>query len=194
MELFLHESRFSPSPVSLVSDLWIQGAFSHQGVVRSLFTRAKFYADQRALKLLLDHGISRLGIPGEKAVLLPVPPNKRRLLKRGQSMADRMAVLWGRSWGLPCNFNAVSRKDNLESKLMGRSGRVSLNSNDRWSFVERLDKSPVVLVDDLATTGWTLKTLAQGLEERGVFVAGAVVLCVRERFHGDPGMGVGHEA
>lgn len=193
MELFLEEIRTSPSPVKLFSDRWIQGAFSYRGVIRSLFSRAKFYSDQRALNLLLDHGISRLGLPRERVLLLPVPPLKKRLLMRGCSMSDRMAFLWGRSWGLSCSFTGVERKDGPESKTLGLIARSSLSADDRWSFSRNLKKDPVVLVDDLATTGWTLKSLAHGFEERGVSVAGAIVLCLRERFHTGSEMDICHE-
>lgn len=185
MGTFSREIGSFPSPVNLFSDRWIQGAFSHQGVTRSLFSRAKFHGDQQALKILLDQGIARIGLPRERMLLLPVPPHKKRLLKRGYSIADRMAFLWGRSWGLPHSFTGVERKDDPQSKNLVRSARISLSIDDRWSFSANLRKGPVILVDDLATTGWTLKSLAHGLEERGVFVAGAIVLCLRERFYGE---------
>jgi|AUZX01.1.fsa_nt_gi predicted amidophosphoribosyltransferase len=109
-------------------------------------------------------------------------------------MADRMAMLWGRSWGLTSSLSGVERKDNFESKTLGRWERFSSGSNDRWIFPQRPKMETVVLVDDLATTGWTLKSLALGLEERGVFVAGAIVLCLCERFYGETGVDRSHEA
>ncbi|MHB1757953.1 MAG: ComF family protein [Leptospirillum sp.] len=162
-------------------------------MTRSLFSRAKFYSDPRALNLLMEHGIVRLGVPYERVVLLPVPPHKKRLLRRGFSMADRMAILWSRSWGISYSFGGVERKDGPESKTLDRNERLSIRSGDRWLFRDNLKKDPVVLVDDLVTTGWTLKSLAHGLEERGVLVAGAIGLCMSERFHGGSETGVFHE-
>ena len=193
MELFLCETRSPPEPLKLLEDRWIQGAFAYQGVTRSLFSRSKFYSDPRAMNLLMKHGIIQLGVPCERVILLPVPPHKKRLLTRGFSMADRMAILWSRSWGVSYSFSGVERKDGPESKTLGRNERLSIKSSDRWFFRSNLKKDPVVLVDDLVTTGWTLKSLAHGLEERGVFVAGAIGLCMSERFQGGLETGVFHE-
>ncbi|BAM05911.1 ComF family protein [Leptospirillum ferrooxidans] len=180
--------------MKLLENRWIQGAFSYQGVTRSLFSRAKFYSDPRAMNLLMEYGIARLGVPCERVILLPVPPHKKRLLSRGFSMADRMALLWSRSWGISYSFGGVERKGGPESKRLGRNERLAISSSDRWIFHRNLKKDPVVLVDDLVTTGWTLKSLAHGLEERGVLVAGAIALCMRERFQGSLETGVFHEA
>ncbi len=179
---FDRECRRDPPDLSLLDNSRITGALVHEGVIRSLFSRAKFRGDRQAMRLLLRQGLSRLALPLHRVCLLPVPPHRDRMLRRGGSLADQVAFSWARTLGIPYSFGGVSGKGDQESKRLGQRERESLSLKDRWVIGNLRFEDPVVLVDDLATTGWTLRTLAQGLRERGVQVEGAIVLCLRPRY------------
>ncbi|MFZ1946925.1 MAG: phosphoribosyltransferase family protein [bacterium] len=107
---------------------------------------------------------------GRDAVLVPVPLHGSRRRERGYNQSENLARAVARPMRLAVAAGALARKRNTRSQAtLARSDRVT---NVLGSFQVRrqqdLEGRPVVLVDDVVTTGSTLAECARVLRNDGV--------------------------
>ena len=108
--------------------------------------------------------------------LIPVPLHQQRLAARGFNqaalIAGHLARLSGRS-ALPLALRR--RHDTRRQASLGRADRLE---NLRGAFHSRASSTPapVILVDDVVTTGATLSACVEALEEAGNMVVGIVTI------------------
>lgn len=112
----------------------------------------------------------------EPALLLPVPLHASRRRERGYNQSALIARAAGRAMGLPVREGALVRVRPTETQtaldLAGRRANVAGAFRVRRPGVVR--GLPVLLVDDVVTTGATANACAEALLEAGateVFVA-----------------------
>ena len=135
-------------------------------------------ADQliaQALTHSLSYMYGEIGI----ADLVPVPSRKMATRRRGRDFISSHTVLLAKSPPVPTrhllrhirsvkdqsSLNAIERQRNLAGSLecMKRAERVNI---------------PVIIVDDVITTGATLREAGRALTEGGFTVIGAITACV----------------
>ncbi|MFH1532253.1 MAG: double zinc ribbon domain-containing protein [Pseudomonadota bacterium] len=119
--------------------------------------------------------------PMAGAALVPVPLHLRDLRSRGYNQAALLAGHLGRSWGLP--VRDVLRRTRRSGGQGGRdpAGRRAAVEGAfalRRGALRRLDGRPVLLVDDVLTTGATAQEVARVLRAGGIRVA-AVIAAAR---------------
>jgi predicted amidophosphoribosyltransferase len=163
----------------------------YAGVVRKLIIAHKedgHYALARPLGQLLA-GAVRQALAERAAWLCPVPSARAAVRRRGHDplrrvvvaavrelrrerydvrLADALAVV--RRPVDQAGLSAADRAANLAGAFEGRS---------RWA--ERLTDQPVLLVDDVLTTGSTLAEAARALSVRGIPVLGCAVVAATPR-------------
>lgn len=107
---------------------------------------------------------------GREAILVPVPLHPARRASRGYDQAQLLAESLGRWWGIPvvsllergretkpqARLDSAARRDNLAGAFRVRREAESLARG-----------RPLLLVDDVVTTGTTLLAAAQIAEEAG---------------------------
>jgi predicted amidophosphoribosyltransferase len=106
--------------------------------------------------------------------LEPVPLPAARLRERGYNQAELLARSLGERLGWPVG-SALSREDSRRRQV--RLGRNERRENVRGAFHARpgpADTLPVLLVDDVLTTGATSAACALALREAGERVTGIV--------------------
>lgn len=130
------------------------------------------------LESALRHSLHGARLQSECDVLIPIPSRKSVARKRGRQFISTLSERIGDSEDLPTedllthtrkvrdqsNLDAKHRAENLEGAL------VSL----------RFISGRAILIDDLVTTGATLREAARALRSAGIEVTAAVTACVAE--------------
>jgi ComF family protein len=132
----------------------------------------------RPLARLLLTPLNDLAVP-TSAVLVPVPLHPKRLASRGYNQAALLAQELARSSGRKCHARLLARTRDTQHQV-GKT-RASRLTNTEGAFELRY-RGPTcaVLVDDVITTGATVRACAQALAEGGVRLAGVVALAEAE--------------
>ena len=117
--------------------------------------------------------------PRRGAVLVPVPLHVLDLRARGYNQAALLAAHLARAWGTP--IRDVLRRARRSGSQRGRDpsdrrATVAGAFTLRRGAVKRLADQPVILVDDVVTTGATALETARVLRDGGAEVAAAVAV------------------
>jgi len=135
-----------------------------------------------------------LELPGvESAWLVPVPLGRARFRDRGYNQSERLARALSRRWGRPVIEPLVRTRDTAaqtaltpEARLANVAGAFQVRNGECGMRSERPVKNsalriphsalrrPLVLVDDVFTTGATLAEAARVLERAGAHTVSAV--------------------
>jgi ComF family protein len=116
--------------------------------------------------------------PVSPAVLVPVPLHLRDLRVRGYNQAALLAGHLAGSWRLPYRdvMLRIRRSGSQRGRSpMGRREAVDGAFGIRRGALSRLGGKPVILIDDVVTTGATIRETARLLRAEGAMVAAAVV-------------------
>ena len=142
----------------------------------------------------LAGAMASLDLPGRPdAWLVPVPLGAGRLRQRGYNQSERLARALSRRWNRPLVELLVRTRDTVtqtaltpEARLANVAGAFQVRNGECGMRRERpLENSapriphsalerPLVLVDDVFTTGATLAEAARALEQAGAGTVSAV--------------------
>jgi predicted amidophosphoribosyltransferase len=144
----------------------------YEGPVRQLVTDLKYRNDRRLLGRLADE-LAGMVDPPSDAVVTWVPTTAVRRRRRGYDQAALLARALARRWRRPCR--------RLLDRTHGppQTGRSMVERQQGVALVycgRRPVTVPVVVVDDVVTTGATLRSGASVLREAGAPWVGAVAI------------------
>jgi predicted amidophosphoribosyltransferase len=148
---------------------------AYAGALRSAVLA--FKNGQRPVGLVLARRLAdRAGAMLEPdTVLVPVPTTRARRLERGCDSGVFLAREIGRRCGLACA--TVLRRTGADAQRgRGRAARLEARGRYCCGDVPSLAGREVVLVDDVATTGSTLRDCTSTLEAAGCRPRGALVV------------------
>ena len=136
---------------------------AHVGVARDLLLALKLRGALPAADLMAAHVVARApaGLL-DGAALVPVPGQAERRRRRGLDPAQCLARALARRTGAPV-ADALRRTD-AGGRQVGR-GRAGRRRAPRIVCAGRLPDTPLVLVDDVHTTGATLDACARALRD-----------------------------
>jgi predicted amidophosphoribosyltransferase len=141
----------------------IRAAFPFEGVPRELIVALKFRHRRSAAGVLATQMVRRLRISDVDLVTW-APTSARRVRRRGYDQAEVIARAVARQLGVPCRrllyraHGAPQTGKSRADRLAGPSFRARRPRRDL----------AVLLVDDVVTTGATLRTAAGALRAAGV--------------------------
>jgi ComF family protein len=114
-----------------------------------------------------------LEMPSAAAVLVPVPLGAKRLRARGYNQSLWLAEALGGKWRRPVRPELLARVRDTETQTALTPGERL--ANVAGAFTARMVvPSPIILVDDVFTTGATLAAAAVALAAAGVTQVSAV--------------------
>lgn len=133
-------------------------------IAANLATVVLIYWAQKGT-LLLDQ-ITKLA--GTQWVIVPVPLHKYRKNWRGFNQAEEMGTVLGKSLGILC-VNALVRVKNTKPQFELKSNERRSNIKNAFAVAKNFTVAPVtyILIDDVWTTGSTLKECAFILKKAG---------------------------
>lgn len=153
----------------------------YEGPVKQLVADLKYRNDRRALSRLAD-GMAALLEPPAGAIVTWIPTTVARRRRRGFDQAALLARAVARRWDVPCADLLARRPGPAQTgqSLVDRQRAVAVvvRTRTRQPLAE-----PVVLVDDVVTTGATLRSGAHALRAAGAPWIGAVTLARTPRSH-----------
>lgn len=151
----VQDSAFSPLRYDYPLAQLIQ-AFKFRGAQAA----GRVLGDLFAASLPFSHGFPN--------ALLPVPLHPTREQERGFNQASLLARALGRHHGIPVIENAIQRV-RATTEQSGMSG-AARQRNIRNAFARRAHALPahIAIVDDVMTTGSTLREIASLLRKEGV--------------------------
>jgi ComF family protein len=149
-----------------------RSAVRYNDIARTLVSRLK-YGDRPELARLLARLMVQAGHEfwAARPVLVPVPLHVRRLIARRYNQSGELAQAIGRITGLSVDTGLLRRHRRTRQQVgLSHDGRVR-NVSGAFSAhpqaLERLAGRPVVLIDDVYTTGATLKAATRALKRGG---------------------------
>ena len=160
----------------------VYSAVAYSPVAQRVLLGAKESALHDADRLILQaltHSLayfySEVGI----ADLVPIPSRKKNTRKRGRdfileqtSEVSRDPLVQVRA------ILSHSRKVKDQSTLNSRTREINLSQSMKCANLEGSANIPVIIIDDLVTSGATLREAGRALHGAGYNVIGAVTACV----------------
>ena len=149
----------------------LRSAAAYEGPLERALHRFKYEGWRALAPTLASVIVERLPPPAETPApprLLAVPLHRRRLRERGYNQSELLARELRRRWELPVAAGQLSRlRDTPPQVGLDRPGRRR-NVADAFAWDgPQLGGGPVLLVDDVATTGATLEACGQALRAAG---------------------------
>ncbi|MCY3775512.1 MAG: ComF family protein [Candidatus Aminicenantes bacterium] len=143
----------------------------YTGTLRKLIHRFKFSGHRRLahpLACLLEEAYRKRPNPFTPSCLVPVPSHPRRLRKRGFDQTLLLTRTLGRRLNLPL-FRGLrrSRPTLPQSGLDLKARRRNVRNAFRLRQARRLRGEDLVLVDDILTTGATVREICKVLKRDG---------------------------
>lgn len=129
----------------------------------------------QALSHSLSYFYSEIGI----ADLVPIPSRKANTRKRGRDFILEQTHAISQSPRVQVRA-ILSHSRKVKDQTTLNSGSRELNLSQSMSCREQGDSSstPVIIIDDLVTSGATLREAGRALHRAGYTVTGAVTACV----------------
>lgn len=157
---------------------------SYSGVARAALAALKYDGELRLVEVLAEQMAARwarTGIGGE--VLVPVPVHAARRKQRGFDQAELLARATGRLLKMPVATVLQRATRTAAQHSLGRGARAA-NVGGAFKVKpgsqRQVSGSWIVLVDDVVTTGATLRGCAQALYAAGAHAVSGLALA-RER-------------
>lgn len=143
--------------------------FIHAGAIRYLITSLKFKAEYKNARLLGQLLAEQLRQTAEMPdLILPVPLHKSRYRERGFNQSIEIARTVGRELHIPLDLTTCRRHLDTphQSRLTAEQRRKNLKN--AFAVVKPVNARHIAILDDVMTTGSTVRELASVLKKAGI--------------------------
>jgi predicted amidophosphoribosyltransferase len=140
----------------------------YEGVLRSAILALKHHGHDELAEPLAERLAARARLApwaDEVTLVVPVPSHPLHRLRRGWTAAELLAHEVARRWRVPA-VTGLRRRGLGRQAGRSRAQRLALSS-DTFSARADLAGAPVLVVDDVTTTGATLSRVARALLDAG---------------------------
>lgn len=168
--------------------VWVAGDYN-QKIMQDLIHLLKYgYVEEICVILAeilgkyvnLKNIFTNFSLDKSNAVFIPVPLHKKRLLGRGFNQSELVANQLKELTGIEVN-NIVTRIKNTQTQINLKRSERQKNVREAFCLKSNFDNTKkAILIDDVITTGSTLKECAQVLKQAGFSEIYGLVVAQRE--------------
>jgi len=159
----------------------------YRGTLKSAIAALK-YNNQHQIAKPLGQWLAQAWLTAQldkKLVVVPVPLHADKLKKRGYNQAELLAESF-------CDFTGFALRSQGLKRIKATEAQFSLSASEReqnlatafslgTEFQRQRPKYRVLLLDDIYTTGATVRSAVQTLQKQGISVYGAVAIAAPSR-------------
>lgn len=153
---------------------YVHSAYPYDAQARTLVHRLKFESI-RAAALPLARPMAYL-CAGEEVLIVPVPTDRLRMMKRGFNQSTLLAEHIARTLGMPVETALVRIKHRAPQTGLSMERRRS-NLSGCMRAKESVRGKRILLIDDVYTTGATVCEAARALRAAGATGVGVLTAC-----------------
>lgn len=153
-------------------------AIEYTGLVPQAIYKFKFEGKAKLYKYLVDIMTERMGIyllEEHCDLIMPVPMHKARKRKRGYNQAELLARELSYQLDIKYSEALVKTVKSKQQHTLNREER-KFGQKNTYSC-EKLNGEKILLIDDICTSGETLKECARVLVEAGASEVIAATIC-----------------
>ncbi len=159
----------------------IFSVFYYKGIIRNAISRYKFSGQRRYGKifsLLMYDYLKDLELQKNFDLITMIPISKKRLWERGYNQSEDLAKALSEMLGIPFEKNCVFKKiDNKKQSLeRNRLDRIANVENVYIADAKKVRGKSILLLDDIFTSGATMKSCAKELVEKGAECVSGIAL------------------
>lgn len=145
--------------------LTVQSATYYDYPIRQAISAFKHHEDMTKLPVLV-HALRQLpkptGCDEQNSVIVPMPTTTARLQRRGFDPVTVLTHYLSQHWQIPIWWGVARIDDTISQQGLSRAERLA-NLEHAFTIDSTPPKSQLLLFDDVATTGASLKSLATAL-------------------------------
>ena len=162
----------------------LYSASCYDGIVKKLIRAVKFHnktelADFQA-KLMYDYWES-IGESEREYTVVPVPMFFSKARKRKYNHMDLVGEKFCELTGYKLNKTSLIRNRETQPQFKLSVKEREKNLKDAFSVVDKNIKEPVLLIDDISTTGTTLKEIIKALNSNNIYDITCFVTSIADR-------------
>ncbi|UCG62539.1 MAG: ComF family protein [Candidatus Zixiibacteriota bacterium] len=151
---------------------------NYTGPLEQIVIQFKFKGIMRPAGFFAEAIASRFGElikPAEGLVLVPVPLHPTRENRRGYNQAEILARRLSETLGIPMRTDVLTRTKKRRPQARLNHRERAVNIRGVYEVAEVLDDSgSVLLVDDVVTSGATVREASRTLQTAGIDVGGVI--------------------
>ncbi len=162
-----------------------RGALQFAGTTRELIHKFKYSGKvmlRNPLALLTASCLDAVAIDFSADLIVPVPLHKKRLRQRGFNQAVLLGEILSKSWGVALQRNNLQRSRWTEPQVNLSASARAENVKGAFTLTapEEIAGKRILLVDDVYTTGSTVKECAKVLKKGGASAVAIITVARAE--------------
>jgi len=144
--------------------------YPYKGVVKQAIKGIKYKFAYRIAEDVLQMISEEQLIFLKHMILVPIPLHSSRLQMRGFNQAEIIATILSKKYFLPIQINILKRVQKTPPQVEMRYRKERIENMKKVFAVSKtyqLKKTAILLVDDVFTTGATMRSAAESLKKAG---------------------------
>lgn len=160
--------------------------FNYQYPIDKLISRLKF-SGNLAVAHAIGEVMARTILPHLNSTnnrpdcIIPIPLHPKRIVERGFNQALEIARPITKATGIPIDFKSCYRKEPTQAQSLIPANERAKNIKNAFAIKKAINYRHVAILDDVVTTGSTVREFAKLLRKNGVEHI-QVWCCARTRF------------
>lgn len=156
----------------------VSALFRYEAPIKQYLHQLKYFQKLWVARFFAKALVTRMQAARTIDAILPVPLAKGRLKERGYNQSLEIAKLLSAQLNVPCYSRAFVkiRETKRQSELKKHQRLINLTPHD-FQLIEPIPGKNVLLIDDVFTTGRTLRCAAMALKSQGIQHIEAWAVC-----------------